>query len=54
VKSEFELMTSILISCFFDLAPSIRSFAPTNSRGAQTLGKEFPASTPQLIQGANP
>jgi hypothetical protein len=35
---------------FFDLALDIRSFALTNSRGAQALGKEFLANVLRLFK----
>ena len=36
----------------FWLALAVHNFVPTNPRGAQALGKEFPASAPRVIQGA--
>ena len=35
----------------FDWHRVSEAFAPTISGGAQTLGKEFPTSAPQVIQG---
>ncbi len=37
---------------FFDWHQVSEAFAPTNLGGAQALGKEFPASAPQVIQEA--
>ena len=48
----YHMFYSIII--IFSLAPNIRSFAPTNPKGAQALSKEFPTSAPRLIHGANP
>jgi hypothetical protein len=39
---------------FFDLAPGIRSFTPTNPRSAQAISKESPISAFWLIQMVNP
>jgi hypothetical protein len=48
------MLMPTFIFLFFYLVPGIQSYVPTNPGGIQVIGKEFPISTLQLIQGANP